>query len=494
MAILPPDTPVATPARQLAPPVRQQLALAALTGTPLAHLADRHHVSRKFVRRQRHRAQQALDQAFRPAPPPEQRVLFHLPVTKAWLEQLTLALLLIGHCSLRGAHEILRDLFDHHQSLGSLQALACRAADQAAALSAGQDLTRVRVAALDEIFQNHQPVLAVVDTASTYCCSLRLAEHRDADTWGVHLLELQQHGCAPVAAIADGATGLRSGVKQAWPGVPCHADVWHSLPELGTTTRFLVNRAYATITADDRLSRQLARHPQDARLRQRWEAARRERDQAITLADDVTLLLDWLQRDVLALTGPEHQHRRVLFDFVLGELSQRQALCPHRLGAVCRLLAGQQEELLGFVVGLDTDVADLAAYAQVSPAVVRELVAVQELPQASPRKWQRDAALRQALGGRYHALSELVASLRAGVVRASSVVENVNSRLRNYFFLRKEIGGGYLELLRFFLNHRRFLRSEHAARVGKSPAELLTGQSHPHWLQLLGYERFRRAA
>ena len=80
------------------------------------------------------------------------------------------------------------------------------------------------------------------------------------------------------------------------------------------------------------------------------------------------------------------------------------------------------------------------------------------------------------------------------VVRASSVVENVNSRLRNYFFLRKEVGQGYLELLRFFLNHRRFLRSEHAERVGKSPAELLNGQEHEHWLEMLGYPLFRRAA
>ena len=64
------------------------------------------------------------------------------------------------------------------------------------------------------------------------------------------------------------------------------------------------------------------------------------------------------------------------------------------------------------------------------------------------------------------------------VVRASSVVENLNSRLRNYFFLRRQLGPDYLALLQFFLNHRRFLRSEHAERVGKSPAELLTGQSH----------------
>jgi hypothetical protein len=79
------------------------------------------------------------------------------------------------------------------------------------------------------------------------------------------------------------------------------------------------------------------------------------------------------------------------------------------------------------------------------------------------------------------------------VVRASSIIENINSRLRCYFFLRREIGAGYLELLQFFLNHRRFLRSECPERVDKSPAELLTGQPHPHWLEMLGYNRACRS-
>ena len=33
---------------------------------------------------------------------------------------------------------------------------------------------------------------------------------------------------------------------------------------------------------------------------------------------------------------------------------------------------------------------------------------------------------------------------------------------------------------------------KHGERVGHSPAELLSGQEHPHWLELLGYQRFRR--
>jgi hypothetical protein len=58
--------------------------------------------------------------------------------------------------------------------------------------------------------------------------------------------------------------------------------------------------------------------------------------------------------------------------------------------------------------------------------------------------------------------------------------------------LRRQLGPDYLALLQFFLIHRRFLRSEHPERVGKSPAELLTGVGHAHWLELLGHTRFSR--
>lgn len=77
--------------------------------------------------------------------------------------------------------------------------------------------------------------------------------------------------------------------------------------------------------------------------------------------------------------------------------------------------------------------------------------------------------------------------------RASSLVENLNSRLRNYFFLRKQLGPSYLNLLQFFLNHRQFMRSDVPEQVGKSPKELMTGQGHPHWLEMLGFKHFQQA-
>jgi len=52
----------------------------------------------------------------------------------------------------------------------------------------------------------------------------------------------------------------------------------------------------------------------------------------------------------------------------------------------------------------------------------------------------------------------------------------------------------YLGFLQFFLNHRRFRRSQYPERIGKSPAELLTGEKHKHWLEMLGFEMFKKAA
>jgi len=90
------------------------------------------------------------------------------------------------------------------------------------------------------------------------------------------------------------------------------------------------------------------------------------------------------------------------------------------------------------------------------------------------------------VGRKFHALFDAVSRAMVDTPRSSSLVENLNSRLRPYFTLRRHLGNSYLDLLRFFLNHRRFMRSRCAERHGKSPRELMTSQGHPHWLTLLG--------
>ena len=136
--------------------------------------------------------------------------------------------------------------------------------------------------------------------------------------------------------------------------------------------------------------------------------------------------------------------------------------------------------------------SDIARRLGVPLATVQALCQVEALDKRSSLYWHRMTQIQSRLKGRWHPVQQAVLEAMAQTPRASSIIENLNSRLRSYFFLRREIGHGYLHLLRFFLNHRRFLRSDRPERVGKSPAELLTGQRHPHWLEILGYTRFHR--
>jgi len=83
-------------------------------------LAQNHGVSRKFLYQQAAKASDAIDEAFEPSAK-NNEVLFYLPVTKNWIRQFVLALILICHSSFRGVIEILNALFDyHHLSLGSV--------------------------------------------------------------------------------------------------------------------------------------------------------------------------------------------------------------------------------------------------------------------------------------------------------------------------------------------------------------------------------------
>jgi hypothetical protein len=277
---------------------------------------------------------------------------------------------------------------------------------------------------------------------------------------------------------------------------------------------YLSNRAYRAIATRTELERQLARarqprkHPRadrlakqkqkQKRLPSRVSKARRQEAEAIALADDVAVLLSWLRQDILAVAGPDFATRQELYDFVVAQLQARVSSCRRpavrqRLKAVATHLAEQRDDVLAFAADLDARLQEEAAALGVGVEVAREVLQVLALDAKQPRRWQREATLWERLGGRYHRLKEAVAAVAQQTVRASSVVENLNSRLRQYFFLRRQLGGEALELLQFFLNHHRFMRSVRAVREGHSPRELLTGQEHPHWLELLGYTRFRRS-
>ncbi len=468
---------------------RKDLAIQALARSEtVSDLAARHGVSRKFVYQQTHKAVAALDDVFMSATPDDE-VLFALTVSKTWLRQVIVGLTLICRSSYRGVVEFLRDLLGVPVSVGCVHDVLQAASREASAINHDQDLSGIRVGLHDEIFQGATPVLAGVDAASTYCYLLAAEQRRDADTWGVHLLDAAEQGLRPDYTIADAGQGLRAGQRAAWGDTPCHGDVFHIQRQCEGLANTLARLAQGATSRRQMLQAKTGHVGQrgpDDELAAQLALARQTEAQTHWLARDVRTLVHWLSHDVLALAGPALATRQALFDFVVEELAQREPRDVRRIRPMRVALQNQRDALLAFAGVLDAKLAAIAQAHAIAEPLVRDACVLHRLPSTSPAYWQGWNRLRATMGGKFHALFDAVSRAMADIPRCSSLVENLNSRLRTYFTLRRHLGGSYLDLLRFFLNHRRFMRSRHAERQGKSPRELMTGQGHPHWLTLLG--------
>lgn len=105
----------------------------------------------------------------------------------------------------------------------------------------------------------------------------------------------------------------------------------------------------------------------------------------------------------------------------------------------------------------------------------------------------RSLPLQDYLGSQFDEIEDKVLMALDSTERTSSMVENLNSRLSPYFFIRQEIGYGFLDLLRFYLNHSPLVRNDRKDFKNKSLASLLTKKEHPSWLEMLGYQAFKQA-
>ena len=430
-------------AASLPPDIRQKLAIEVLAKSkPLSHLATEHRVSRKFLHQQGNKAKMVLKECFEPKTP-DQEVLFYLPITKTWLFQLILALVLICHSSYRGVVELFRDLFDIPISVGTIHNRLQSAAATASEVNQSQDLSRIKVGLHDEIFQGSQPVLAGVDAASTYCYLLQGVEHRDQETWGWHLLEAMEQGFKPDYTIADGGTALRVGQKAVLPETPCHGDVFHIQQQFETVANHLSRQAMGATSRRQALEQEMIVAKQKAqgnRVSKKLSQARQAESTAIALDRDVKTLLQWLNHDVLELAGPALVERQELYDFVVAELRLREGIGGKKVPVLRKALQHQRDDILGFAQVLDAKLDQIAKRLNTPLYWVRQMCLFFRKQPTSTAYWQAWDDLHRKLSWQFHPLYEAVKEAMKQTPRASSLVENLNSRLRNYFFLRKQLG------------------------------------------------------
>jgi len=292
---------------------------------------------------------QAIDQAF--ALRADTDVLFHLPVTPQWLDQLMLSLTLTCKSSYRGVQEFMRDMLDVSVSVGTVHKRVQGAAAQASSINFPQDLSSIRVGLHDEIFQGTMPILAGVDAASTYCYLL---------------VDACKQGFDPQHTIADAGQGLRAGQKVALPGTPCHGDVFHIEKQCESLANVLARLAKGASTRRKALEVEMVEAKEIVcgnTLSRELTLARQAEQHASPLARDVRTLVAWLSHDILALAGPD----------LTGRLA----------------LKNQRDDLLAFASVLDAKLAPIAQNSKVSIDLVRDACLLQRKFPLSSSYWQR---------------------------------------------------------------------------------------------------------
>ena len=254
------------------------------------------------------------------------------------------------------------------------------------------------------------------------------------------------------------------------------------------------NRLKTAITERNELEGKSDKPPKNELNHQQLIAAKDNEVKARYISKTLDTLISWLEHDVLNKAGPTKNERRDLYDFVVEEFGKLEIMEPHRISKMRTTLENKRDAALGFVDVLEDKFTAISQQYEVDIQTVWSICLLQRCHAMEYQYTTRSESIEAELGDRFDDIEDAVISALYSTERTSSMVENLNGRVRKHLYYRQESGCGFLDLLRFYLNHTPLLRSTRAERHKKSPAEILSGKAHSHWLEMLGYERFQRVA
>jgi hypothetical protein len=402
--------------------------------------------------------------------------------------------MLLGHASYRNISMIIKDLLDYDISEGTINTIFKDAVGGARKINEVENLSKIDVSANDELFHKNKPILTGIDTRSLYCYLLASEDRRDEDTWAIHLWGANDKGLIPVRSIGDDAKGLVAGHKWVFPQAAYDYDNFHLSYSLKNLRRFFRNRLKRAIKALNTLESKTNPSVDNIKLAEQVVLAKKEKDKIDYVSTTLDTLIGWLEHDVLNKAGPTPTERSELYDFIVEEFQKLECIEADKIMAMRITLENKKEAVLNFVNVLDHQFQQLSQQFKISIDMLWDLCELQRCSVNNNQYYIRSMPIRIKLKDRFNEIEKAVVEVMDATERTSSMVENLNGRVRKYCRNRKIIGQDYLDLLRFVLNHKPIVRSARVERRGKTPAEILSGKPHPHWLELLGFERFKRAA
>jgi len=349
----------------------------------------------------------------------------------------------------------------------------------------------------DEIFAIGVPILVTLEAQSTAILKIELASDRSAETWEAHFKDLDKHLFHSIGMASDRGVGLMTGYQAACQDGRWVCDQFHECQELFHRCQQLERKAYGAIGKEMEAGALFHNAKSEANLQKRLEQYERSHqacEQAMARYDQLSLLLQWL-RATLHLCSPLGRLRTVegVRSALIYLLDMRQEVDDEKLAKLLKPIRSHLDDI--FVPFEQVESVHGALLELMPEPIVDALVLA----------WHHNHLSSQAHGQKKHAHQQqsqqwldfaegllddqfeprkvLVFEKLDTVVKASSLVEMVNSLLRPYLNSSKgQMTQETLNLIMFYHNHRRY---KGGRRQGKAPIELLTGEAlQGDWVDL----------
>jgi hypothetical protein len=420
------------------------------------------------------------------------------------LQQLILLLRLEGKCSIASIAAILQTLQYQPHSVGYLSDFF-QSSGRALPSTLSMASKKVVFYLSDEIFAIDRPILVTIDAQSTAILNIELAADRSAQTWSAHYTTLKDHRFDGIGMASDRGKGVVAGYQATCHEVLWVCDYFHEFRDLFNVLHQLERKAYRAIGKEHQAAQKWEHAKSDAtfdKRLQQYAQASQACEHVVAQYDQLDLLLQLL-REALLLCSPQGKLRTrqgvhselTLLLAMLGEIN-----CT----ALSETLKPIQSHIDDIVVPFEQAEAIDAQLLAVIPRQTLDFLVLAwhhdhfsypaQAKQKHYHQQERDhwlACAEGLLAEEFVALKTWVFAQLDSIVRASSLVEMVNSLIRPYLASCKgQITQEALKLIMFYHNHRRYKSGK---RKGKAPIELLTGEAlEADWVELLRQQIHRQ--
>ena len=448
-------------------------------GVPYKTAKDLYGVSESYYYKKRKDAEKILDVLAVQEDAPGGVIL----ITPQFISRCVTALLVICNVSVERIVEFFDEVFHYHVSKGTIGNIQKKSSKKAFGIDLRITLELIKYIALDEIFQQGQPVLTGVDLETQYVFMMEIAPDRTGDTWESALLTKKANGLNPKLCVSDAGSGLQSGVPAAVQEITMQLDVFHALRDIGIHVMRRERTGIALMSELFALESRVNSPKTHKKTIERYETLSRTIGDTLLRTDTLCILYDWL-KELTGFSGYGYEKSISLCTWILDEmiplfpedkkfqkaLSSFRSRLPNILKFLCRLRDNLQEAAV--FNNYDPHDLMLLYHQRTYSAYSAEYAAIEK-------------RLFQKMGNRILDARELLSDIIHMTYRASSMIENVNGRVRCYMNMKREIPEDFLILLKLYFNTRKAVRPANRHWVHTSALDRLTGCDNPSFLDML---------